>query len=305
MFRITGPAKLDARWDATVTKNLIVLVAQVFLPLIFQITPVVAETIQLVHHDDNYLVPVQVNNALILPFILDTGADDVVIPADVFLTLSRPGTVNTGDFIGTGTAVLADGSEHPTDHYVLHELRVGDHVVRNVVASVSPVKGEPLLGQSFLSKLPAWTIDNVRHALVLNDMPGSGAPQRAALPPPQAMPSVPAPTAPAVSDSSFPKADPACRGLTDPALAAECADLIADLRVHEAARHLGRGAPYPTNASLEAACAAEQTAHHEGKPSIAAATRSSRNSSDDSCSSLGSSLAPRPASRSGRPASVG
>jgi hypothetical protein len=234
--------------------------------LIQIVRPATAETIQLVRHGDDYLVPVRVNNALILPFILDTGANNVVIPADVFLTLTRTGTVNTSDFIGTGTAVLADGSEHPIDHYLLHELSVGDHVVRNVVASVSRVKGEPLLGQSFLSKLPAWTIDNVRHALVLNDMPGSGAPQRAALQPP---PSVSAPTAPAVSDSSFPKADPACRGLTDPALAAECADLIVELRAHEAARHLGRGAPYPTNASLEAACAAEQTAHREGKPSIA------------------------------------
>jgi hypothetical protein len=36
--------------------------------------------------------------------------------------------------------MLADGSEHASEIYVLHEVQVGDHIVRNVVASVVPVK---------------------------------------------------------------------------------------------------------------------------------------------------------------------
>jgi gag-polyprotein putative aspartyl protease len=142
------------------------------LLLLVLITPVssaIAETIELVHQGGDYLVPVQINRAILLPFVLDTGATNVVIPADVFLTLRRTGTVKNSGYVGTGTAILADGSEHPREQYLLRELRVGDHVVRNVVASVSPVKGEPLLGQSFLSKLPSWTIDNERHALIFHD----------------------------------------------------------------------------------------------------------------------------------------
>ena len=47
-------------------------------------------------------------------------------------------------------------------------MRVGGHVVRDVAASVGPaVSSEPLLGQSFLSKLPSWTLDNNRHVLIL------------------------------------------------------------------------------------------------------------------------------------------
>jgi hypothetical protein len=61
----------------------------------------------------------------------------------------------------------ADGSKHPSEKNVLHEMRVGDHVVRNVVASVVSVNGDPLLGQTFLSKLPAWSIDNTRQVLVI------------------------------------------------------------------------------------------------------------------------------------------
>jgi clan AA aspartic protease (TIGR02281 family) len=166
--------------------------------------PATGEMIQLESEGGAYLVPVRINDAITLNFVLDTGAADVAIPADVFLTLTRTGTVKTSDFIGTGTYVLADGSEQASKRFVLRELRVGDHVISNVIANVAPVKGDPLLGQSFLSKLPAWTIDNERHALVLNDMPGAiGVPERAALPPPQLMPSPAAPAAPAGSNSGL------------------------------------------------------------------------------------------------------
>jgi clan AA aspartic protease (TIGR02281 family) len=136
-------------------------------------SPAASETVPLERQHGTYIISIQVNGALVLPFVLDTGASVVVLPADVFRTLTRTGTVTRADFVGTGTAVLADGSTHPSEKYVLHEIRVGDHVVRNVVASVVSVGGDPLLGQTFLSKLPAWSIDNTRQVLVIADDPGA------------------------------------------------------------------------------------------------------------------------------------
>jgi clan AA aspartic protease (TIGR02281 family) len=150
------------------------------------------------------MVPVRINGAITLNFLLDTGATVVAIPGDVFLTLMRTGTLKTSDFLGTETYTLADGTEHVSKRFVLRELKVGDHVIRNVIATVLPVQSDhPLLGQSFLSKLPFWTIDNVQHVLVLSDQPGSvdAARQRAALPPVQTMPPAPATAPPAVSSS--------------------------------------------------------------------------------------------------------
>src|SRR5580692_589833 len=46
-----------------------------------------------------------------LPFLLDTGASDLVIPADVALTLIRAGALTSGDFIGKSRYRLANGSE--------------------------------------------------------------------------------------------------------------------------------------------------------------------------------------------------
>jgi predicted aspartyl protease len=49
----------------------------------------------------------------------------------------------------------------------LREVQVGTHVIKDVVANVVPIEGDPLLGQSFLSRLPSWSIDNYSHVLNL------------------------------------------------------------------------------------------------------------------------------------------
>ena len=115
-----------------------------------------------------YRVPVRINDTITLPFLLDTGAADLVIPADVALTLIRAGALASSDFVGKDRYRLANGTEEMSDVVVLHEVQVGEHVVRNVTASISPAQGEPLLGQSFLSKFGAVTLDYNRRVLVLS-----------------------------------------------------------------------------------------------------------------------------------------
>jgi hypothetical protein len=45
---------------------------------------------------------------------------------------------------------------------------VGNREITNVTASIAPVKGGLLLGQSFLRQLGSWSIDNRRGVLVLD-----------------------------------------------------------------------------------------------------------------------------------------
>jgi hypothetical protein len=116
-----------------------------------------------------FTVPVSVNGAITLAFIIDSGATDVSIPADVVLTLMRTGTIGRGDFLGNRTYVLADGSTAPSPTFRIRSLRVGDREVRNVTGSIAPVKGGLLLGQSFLHQFGSWSIDNRRGVLVLGD----------------------------------------------------------------------------------------------------------------------------------------
>jgi predicted aspartyl protease len=114
-----------------------------------------------------FVVPVLINNAISINFAVDSGAADVSIPADVVLTLVRTGSLREGDFLGTQTYVLADGSRVPSPTFRIRSLTVGSWMVEGVTAHVSAVKGFPLLGQSFLKRFGSWSIDNGQGVLLL------------------------------------------------------------------------------------------------------------------------------------------
>ena len=104
---------------------------------------------------------------LTLDFVIDSGASDVNIPADVVSTLIRTRTIRPSDFIGQQTYVLADGTEAPSAIFIIRSLKIGGRVVENVRGHIGSPKGSLLLGQSFLRNFRSWSIDNGKHALVL------------------------------------------------------------------------------------------------------------------------------------------
>lgn len=76
------------------------------------------EAVPIVRKGEVYMVRFRINDAITLNFIIDSGASDVAIPADVALTLIRPGTIAETDLFGRRTYQLADGSQlenHPRD----------------------------------------------------------------------------------------------------------------------------------------------------------------------------------------------
>ena len=95
-----------------------------------------------------YVVPVLINDAITLDFVVDSGAADVSIPADVVSTLMRTKTLKETDFLGEQTYVLADGSKVPSQTFVIRSLKVGNKVLENVNGSVASVHGSLLLGQT-------------------------------------------------------------------------------------------------------------------------------------------------------------
>ena len=137
------------------------------LPIKAPNTNAIASSIQMKKEGRTYLVPVLINNAITLDFMVDSGASDVSIPEDVVSTLIRAGTIKGADFIGEQTYVLADGSKVKSKTFRIRSLKVGDRVLENVTGSVADRKGTLLLGQSFLGRFKSWSIDNSRHALVL------------------------------------------------------------------------------------------------------------------------------------------
>ena len=124
------------------------------------------ENIPLIKKGGVYQLPVEINGVITLHFILDTGATDVLLPADVVSTLLRTGTIKETDCLpGAAAYTLADGSAVNSQRFLLRSLKIGNRRVPNVTASIGPVSSELLLGQSFLEKLGAWGIDSQRQVL--------------------------------------------------------------------------------------------------------------------------------------------
>ena len=92
------------------------------------------------------LVNVRLNNSVTAPFLLDTGASDVLIPQWVADRLG----VQVGADTRTKRYSTANGVvEHPV--VMLRSVSLGDAKVENVPASVSPSMEVGLLGLSFFN----------------------------------------------------------------------------------------------------------------------------------------------------------
>jgi clan AA aspartic protease (TIGR02281 family) len=113
------------------------------------------------------IAPVVINNALKLNFIVDSGASDVSIPADVFSSLVRANTVTQADITGNRNYKNADGEIFQSKTFVIRSLKIGNIEAPRVQAKVSPSNAPPLLGQSFLKRFKSWSIDNSTQELIL------------------------------------------------------------------------------------------------------------------------------------------
>src|SRR5260221_11735746 len=115
-----------------------------------------------------YRVPVVINDALKLNFIVDSGASDVSIPADVVRTLIRTGTIKKSDFIGTEMYSLADGSSVSSRTFMIRSLKVGDQIITDVRASIADVDAPLLLGQWFLRRFTSRSQPKAATELLLD-----------------------------------------------------------------------------------------------------------------------------------------
>jgi hypothetical protein len=101
-----------------------------------------AEEIHLAKVGGVYELPVEINGVLTLNFVVDSGAAEVNIPADVVLTLVRTGTIKDSDFLPGTTYILADGSQLSSPRFLIRSLKIGHQSLTNVSASVGPTGGK-------------------------------------------------------------------------------------------------------------------------------------------------------------------
>ena len=83
-------------------------------------------------------MPVTINGKIELDFTVDSGASTVVVPADVFGTLIRTGTIADADLMGKQNFTLADGSTQMQDTFRIRSLKIGDRVLHDVGSKCCP-----------------------------------------------------------------------------------------------------------------------------------------------------------------------
>lgn len=151
-------------------------IPRLFVALLLALpVPALASAIQLGESGGIYTVPVQINGSVTSQFLVDPGSAVVVIPRSILRSLVLNGTVTDRDIVGASIAELADSTLYEAVHVRLRELKVGDVILHDVVAAVSPALTQPLLGQTFLGRFASITFDNQRHLLILNDAGAAAA----------------------------------------------------------------------------------------------------------------------------------
>ena len=130
-------------------------------------TPPSTSRIRLATTGGTMMAPVMINHAIRLNFTVDSGASNVSIPADVFATLVRAGTITQADIKGTETFLNANGEKHQMRTFIIRTLTVGNVEVHDVESIVAPANAPLLLGQTFLRRFKNWSIDNSSRELIL------------------------------------------------------------------------------------------------------------------------------------------
>jgi clan AA aspartic protease (TIGR02281 family) len=114
---------------------------------------------------------VKINNAITLPFIVDSGATDVSVPEDVVHTLMRGHMIDENtDISSEKPYVMANGLITKLQTLTIKTLTIGNLNVQNVTGNIGPAEGRLLLGQSFLKRFETWSIDNNRQKLILKPL---------------------------------------------------------------------------------------------------------------------------------------
>jgi len=114
-----------------------------------------------------YEIPVVLNGVLAIPFIIDSGASDVVISPDVALTLYKTGTIRESDYMSGAVYRLADGTKIKSKRFRLQSVKIGNRAIKEVTCAISDsVKAPMLLGQGVLERLGKYTIDYKNGVLI-------------------------------------------------------------------------------------------------------------------------------------------
>jgi len=140
---------------------------KIILVFLLLFSVIYAENIKLSYRDGVYHIPITLNGSVRLEFVVDTGAAELFLPSDVFITLLRTRTISKSDILGIAQNVTATGEVIETLRFNIRQLQIGDQIIHNIEATVGDENSMLLLGQSALKKLEPWSINTQQKILTI------------------------------------------------------------------------------------------------------------------------------------------
>ncbi len=102
-------------------------------------------------------------------FVLDTGASEISISQNVENELISKNLLQKMDYVEPALYKIADGSIVLCRRVKLKQVKVGNIIVKNVIASIGVSETPLLLGKNFLDNFQKWSIDNKTKILTLEN----------------------------------------------------------------------------------------------------------------------------------------
>ncbi len=125
-------------------------------------------TIYLTEENNMKLVAVNING-INHKFLLDTGADTVVINKKLLSELLDSNFITRDNFINKTKSSLADGSIIFTEDWLIPEMKVGNHIIKNIIVSVVDSEESTMLfGMDGLNKLNVFKLNLNENEIILN-----------------------------------------------------------------------------------------------------------------------------------------
>jgi hypothetical protein len=145
-------------------------VIAVFSIIILSSSAVGATEIQLTDRGGIFTLPLKINGATTLEFMVDTGTPEVVVPDDIAATLIQSGAIKDSDFLPGTPYKMADGSVLKSSEFNIREVEIAGMRVNNVKCSIDSQVPELVAGESLLNRFETWELDNARHVLTLGNV---------------------------------------------------------------------------------------------------------------------------------------
>ena len=125
-----------------------------------------SDEIALIDSNGVYMIPITLNDSIVVAGILDTGASEMFIPFNVIASLIETGGIATKDILKDGSYALADGTIKNRERVNIAKILIGNLTFTNVSAIVGANNSTVLIGQNLLKNIN-YSIDNKKKVLII------------------------------------------------------------------------------------------------------------------------------------------